>query len=426
MKPIYQSRFEEEFLSSDKLRVQILFVVFLMGFIYALINFTTLKPEVTEEVRISLKTSLIFLFCITLFEFSAIYFVSSQIRRKVPIPMWHQYANAFVEISSPTVLMILLARNLTAPYVVVSTPLISLYFLFIVLSTLRIDYRISLFIAIVGSLEYFILGQFLLQGRSLETIDELANSHLSTNAKALGILFCGLGATFVARQIRNKINNLLEGAAKESRIVNLFGQQISKEIVKEMLARDGKIPGKLMRVCVMFIDIRNFTSFVVGKSPEEVVDYQNAFFSVVIEVVTRHGGIINQFLGDGCMVTFGAPAYIEKSCACAVQSAIQIREELDRKTNLDLITPTQIGVGIHVGEAVTGNIGTDVRQQYSITGSVVIIAARIEQLNKEFNSQILISEDVLNELTGLTLQAESLGQVVLKGWNEPVSIYKLV
>ena len=85
---------------------------------------------------------------------------------------------------------------------------------------------------------------------------------------------------------------------------------------------------------------------------------------------------------------------------------------------------TTIGIGIHVGEAVTGNIGSSLRQQYSITGSVVIIASRIEQLNKEFQSEILTSADVIREVPE-TSTAQHLGGVVLKGLRDPVGIYKL-
>ena len=425
MKPIYHSRFEMEFLASDKLRVKILFVFFLIGFVYALGNYLTLAETVAQEVRDSLMTSTIFLFCMALFELGTILFVSRKIKTNSTISLWQQYGNALVEISSPTLLILMLSRNVSVPHIVLNTPLISLYFLIIILSTLRLDFKISLFVAIAGSLQYFCLGLLLLQDRKLETIDEFSNSYLTANAKAFGILLCGLGAAFVAGQIRKRIDRLLIGVEKENRIINLFGQQVSKEIVQEMLVINGKIPSKLMKVCVMFVDIRNFTSYVNGKSPAQVVDYQNAFFSIVIDIVTRHGGVINQFLGDGCMVTFGAPSAIEKPCSCAVKAALEIHAELTRQTGHSVIPPTNVGIGIHVGEAVTGNIGTDVRQQYSITGSVVILAARIEQLNKEFKSQILTSEDVLKELDASAINSESLGPILLKGWNEPVVIHRL-
>lgn len=85
---------------------------------------------------------------------------------------------------------------------------------------------------------------------------------------------------------------------------------------------------------------------------------------------------------------------------------------------------TRIGIGIHTGDAVTGNVGNYERQQYSITGNVVILALRIEQLNKKFDTQFLVSGDVINSI-GRSISSELMGDILLKGWSEPVPIYKL-
>jgi adenylate cyclase len=175
----------------------------------------------------------------------------------------------------------------------------------------------------------------------------------------------------------------------------------------------------------MFIDIRNFTRHVAGKTPSEIVAYQNAFFEIVIATVTRHKGIINQFLGDGCMVTFGAPVALINPALHAVNAAIALHTELNVHIQKGSIAPTNIGIGIHVGDAVTGNIGTMERQQYSITGSVVILAARIEQLNKDYYSEILVSEDVVHQIDSLPPDSKFLGEVDLKGWHHPLGIYQI-
>ena len=98
------------------------------------------------------------------------------------------------------------------------------------------------------------------------------------------------------------------------------------------------------------------------------------------------------------MVTFGAPVTLENPAYNAVNAAVEIHQQLNNEIEKGNISPTSIGIGIHVGDAVTGNIGTSERQQYSITGSVVILAARIEQLNKDYYSQILVSEDVVHQV----------------------------
>ncbi len=239
------------------------------------------------------------------------------------------------------------------------------------------------------------------------------------------LLLSGVASGLVAKQIRSGINNSLHEAEKRHKVENLFGQQISMEMAEKMLENDGIIESKRMEVTVMFIDIRNFTHFAAGKSPEEIVQYQNAFFSIVINTVTKYDGIVNQILGDGCMVTFGAPLPLLNHSQKAVNTALEILHQLETAVRNGNINPTRIGIGIHTGEAVTGNIGTDARQQYSITGNVVIMASRIEQLNKEFQSQLLVSEEVTLSIANFIPETNSYRNISVKGFEKPVTIYKV-
>ncbi|HTI92320.1 MAG TPA: adenylate/guanylate cyclase domain-containing protein [Puia sp.] len=179
-----------------------------------------------------------------------------------------------------------------------------------------------------------------------------------------------------------------------------------------------------MNVAIMFIDIRGFTRFAVNRRPEEIAQYQNDFFRIVINSVMQYNGIVHQFLGDGCMVTFGATVELENPSRNAVLASERLLKALDEARDKGELRETRIGIGIHSGEVVTGNVGTAGYQQNSISGSVVILAARIEQMNKEFDSQLLVSEEVARS-SGRLADATSLGAVSLKGWHKPVSIFKL-
>ncbi len=108
-------------------------------------------------------------------------------------------------------------------------------------------------------------------------------------------------------------------------------------------------------------------------------------------------------MGDGLMAIFGAPIEHDNDCQLAVNSALEIYKELKRRNNEGLIPETIIRIGINAGEVVTGNVGTSERKQYSITGQPVIIAARLEQINKELNSAILISDEVFIIVLNLIL-----------------------
>ena len=199
-------------------------------------------------------------------------------------------------------------------------------------------------------------------------------------------------------------------------MLSAFGQQVSPAIVDELLRQGPDQPGRRSFVCVMFMDIRDFTRQVEHRSPEEIVAFQNRVFGVAVEVVNRHHGVINQFLGDGFMATFGAPLSTGEDCRSAVAAA---RELVAR------IQEVKIGVGLHAGDAVTGNVGNELRKQYSVTGNVVILASRIEQLNKQFGSQLLVSREVLERCGDQGAGAVPLGPVQVKGRADAIDIYRV-
>ena len=155
------------------------------------------------------------------------------------------------------------------------------------------------------------------------------------------------------------------------------------------------------------------------------MDYQNTFFGIIIRIVEQHRGVVNQFLGDGCMITFGAPVEAENPAEVAVEAGYAILKEIQNAVTDELMIPTTIGIGIHIGDAVVGNIGTETRQQYSVTGNVVILSARIEQLNKFFKTQFLVSSDVYNALASPPETAHLLGPTFIKGVDQEIELYQL-
>jgi adenylate cyclase len=244
--------------------------------------------------------------------------------------------------------------------------------------------------------------------------------------QGLTMITAGIAAGFVADLTKKKMRISFNYLAEKNEVIDLFGQQISRQIADEILRNPTELKGSRKKVCVMFLDIRNFTPFVEHKEPEAVVAYLNSLFGFMIEIVQSHHGIINQFLGDGFMATFGAPISSENICRDAVESAIAIINKTDFDSKNGNIASSRIGIGLHYGEAVTGNIGSAMRKQYSITGSVVIIASRIEQLTKQYKPDLLLSEEVYFQLDEETRkQLSPIGPVLVKGRENPVSIYGL-
>lgn len=208
----------------------------------------------------------------------------------------------------------------------------------------------------------------------------------------------------------------------ENRIKVLLNQQLSKAIANELLAANGAQKVAKRFVCVMFLDIRNFTPFVENLSPEEIINYQNDVFGFMMDVIIQRKGIVNQIMGDGFMATFGATESDGNDCMQAYLAAREIMDRVEKKSENKEIPPTKIGIGLHAGYVVTGNVGTKTRKQFSVTGSPVIIAARLEQLNKEYQSTMVISKDVYEKLPADVQPTVQFKEKMVKGVSTPIEV----
>jgi len=329
--------------------------------------------------------------------------------RGVTPPAPVRYLNALIETSVPSLLILIAVRHVD-PAVVLQGPPVLLYGVFIVLSTLRLEFWLSLFTGAVAAAEFAALSLGYAVG------GEVTGGYGFIAMKSLMLLLAGAAAGFVAVQLRRRIGRAFRAQQERERVISAFGQQVSPQVVDELLRQGPEMPSRRSFVCVMFMDIRNFTPLVEHRSPEEIVALQNEVFGAAIEVVNRHHGLINQFLGDGFMATFGAPIASGAACADALAAARELAARIDG---------VRIGVGLHAGEAVTGNIGSAERRQYSITGNVVILASRIEQLNKELGSSVLASREVIERAGSAAGDAAPLGAFHVKGREAAIEIYKV-
>lgn len=212
----------------------------------------------------------------------------------------------------------------------------------------------------------------------------------------------------------------------EQKIKGLLDQQVSGAVATALLSENGTGGTKHERrfVCVLFLDIRNFTPFVESKTPEEIIEYQNNVLGFMMEKIVEHGGIVNTVLGDGFMATFGAPVSAGNDCLQAYKAAVEIMQMVREKSRTGQIPPTKIGIGMHAGNVVAGNVGTKTRKQYLISGNTVIIASRLEQLNKQYGSSLIISKEVVERLPAAMNLPKVFDQVMVKGRSKPVQIAK--
>ena len=339
------------------------------------------------------------------------------------LPEVLRYINSFLEVSIPTIIIIIIAFE-SQSMVILLSPVVFLYFIFILLSTLELDFKLCIFTGLIAAIEFILLG-FYYTGQfdphmKMSIIDE----PVFYVGKGAIMLITGILAGLVAKQISNRILKSYKSLEERNNIEKLFGQQVSTEIVDELINSKYEVTSRRRFVCILFLDIRGYTPFSEGRKPEEIIQFQNDVFGFMIEIINKNHGIINQFMGDGFMATFGAPVSTENDCQNAVDSAKEISNELNQQIKQGNIPDIRIGIGLHAGEVVTGNIGTSKRKQYSVTGNTVILASRIEQLNKKYNSTILISKEVLDKIK--IENYKSLGEVDIKGRQKPIKIFQIV
>jgi adenylate cyclase len=335
-----------------------------------------------------------------------------------------KYASAFLETSIPTT-GILVGALFLGPIYTLFTPAAFIYALFISLSALRLDVKLCIFTGAVAGLEYSLLAIYLVHQATGAVVEPILVGIPQHVFKGFLLFLTGVVTGIVTLQIRKRILSSFSVIDERNRISRTFGEYVSPEVMSTLLDLKPDLRSESKNVCVMFLDIRNFTGFAEKRSPEEVVQYLESLFEFMIEIVNRHHGIINKFLGDGFMAVFGAPLSDGKDCANALEAAQEILARVHQEVESGTILPTTVGIGLHAGEAVTGSIGSELRREYTVIGDVVNLAARIEKLNKDFDSQLLISEIVWQAVDADHSRAVPMGQVQVRGREQAIQVYQL-
>ncbi len=419
----FQRLLNREILSSERRRMLILAA--LQAFILVLILLAaTFAPGFVRSIyhdRLPIRAASAAFSAFVAYELFAAGLLTIFIRRGRNFPVLGRYVNAFVETSFPTVLLYLLAGYLFAP-AVFGTWTALLYFLFIILSTLRLDFKLSAFTGAVAAVELFALAMVILhlEWRS-EDPDFSIGYHLTRSAV---LLAAGLLAGYVGATIKSHFRRALAAASARDEVTNLFGQHVSPQVVERLLAIGAAELSEMRRVCVMFVDIRSFTAAARTRKPAEVVARLDAVFEILVDVVDRHNGIVNKFLGDGLLAIFGAPIEDPLEAANAVAAAREMLSAMDA-SNAGDPWPIRLGIGIHIGQAVAGTVGSPRRKEYTVIGDTVNLASRLESLNKEVGSQLVVSDAVREAAGDAVGKALALGPIPVRGYAEPVTVWRL-
>jgi adenylate cyclase len=221
----------------------------------------------------------------------------------------------------------------------------------------------------------------------------------------------------------------VEGREKR-RVARLFSRYVSKDVYDQLLASpdDARLGGTRRHMTVLFSDIRGFTSVSERGEPEAIVGQLNQYFSTMVPIVFANKGTVDKFVGDMIMALFSAPLDDPDHADHAVQAAMAMMEELARLNSqwaADGQPTLDIGIGINTGEMVAGNLGSETIMSYTVIGDNVNLGARLESLNKDYRTRVIISDATRSALKG-RYDIRALGPVVVKGKSVPVEIFEVV
>lgn len=233
-------------------------------------------------------------------------------------------------------------------------------------------------------------------------------------------------------QLGAAFNRMAEQLQEREWLRDMFGRFVSHEVADALRSGQIKLEGENRFVSILFCDIREFTAYSEKHDPQEVVKLLNQFLPIVVQAAQKYGGMVNKFGGDSTLIVYGAPNEVPNGAYRAVLTALEIRANMAEMNRLLIKkgdAPLRIGVGINTGYALAGAIGTDQRQEYTVVGQAVNLAARIDGLNKQFpENDILISPWTYEALGKQReeLRISSLGKVPIRGRGEPIEIWSVL
>ena len=220
----------------------------------------------------------------------------------------------------------------------------------------------------------------------------------------------------------------VEGREKRQ-IKKLFSRYVSKDVYEQLIANPSlaALGGARRRMTVLFSDIRGFTTMSEKGTPEAVVAQLNQLFTRMVAVVFQNRGTVDKFVGDMIMALYGAPLDDDDHAEHAVQTAlamIRTLNEMNEEWKREGKPQLDIGIGINTGEMIAGNVGSEAIMSYTVIGDAVNLGARLESLNKDYGTRIIISEATRAGLKG-RYDIQPLGDVIVKGKSQPVAIFEV-
>jgi class 3 adenylate cyclase len=300
-------------------------------------------------------------------------------------------------------------------------PAFLVLFLVNAMSGLRFDFKLSMYTAVASVMALFALAMYDLQTHVM--------SHPYLIITTLFKGFILLGVAFISGYIGSSAKKLVIHDHLEQRekryVINLFGKYVTPEIRDQILA--GKIPlnGERTEATVLIADLGNFTPYVEENSPEEVVNSLRKYFTVMQKSIRRHQGLVLQYVGDEIVAAFGAPLACADHASRAMQAAMEMQKNLhnlNKERAREGKKPLRHRIGIHTGEVLAGNTGSEDQPSYTLIGDTVNLASRLQEFNKQRGTEVIFSIATREEIPD-HVRVRKLESARLKGISRPIEIF---
>jgi len=216
-------------------------------------------------------------------------------------------------------------------------------------------------------------------------------------------------------------NAMIGGLRERELIRNLFGRYVPADVATEIIRGKGALEPVEAECSILFVDLAGFTSLAEGLRPIELVEVLNQFFGLATGIIEQHDGVVTQYQGDAILAIFNVPIPRPDHATSAVMAAIGLVHASEDNTFAE--RQLSIRVGVNTGNVVAGNVGASDRLHYTVHGDAVNVAARLEQLNKRFGTQVLVSEATRDACPDI--EFEPIGELEVRGKREPVIVYTL-
>ena len=238
----------------------------------------------------------------------------------------------------------------------------------------------------------------------------------------------GYWVDFVLPIVATSLMGIGTDALDRRRFRDSFARYLSRDVMAQVLDDAPSLQGEYREVSILFSDLRGFTTMSERMQPADIAAHLNEYFDAMTLAIFKHRGMINDFVGDAVMAVFGAPVADPEHAWNAVQSAIDMDRaltELNERWKKAGLVELRMGVGIHTGRVFAGNVGGRDRMKYTVIGDPVNVASRVEGLNKDLSTTLLVTEETLAAV-GDRVRVRDCGPVAVKGRVEKVRVYEVL